>query len=127
MALRHIKASRLILCEGDGDVAFYRHLIENRGLPPYDVDRPVRVEGSGNTGFARRLEALKVQPGFEHLETVVIASDNDTNPERSYENIRRQVESAGFGVPARPLEPASAENHPDIVVLMHPWVDEPGH
>ena len=116
----------LILCEGQGDAAFFEHLIRERRLPDFEIKYPKEREPGGKDAFGKRLDALRIQPGFERLSAVIVVSDNDDNSDSSFQNIQRQLDWAGYGVPTMPLEIARAADFPAVVVLMLPWVNEPG-
>ncbi len=116
----------LILCEGQGDAAFLRHLIQKRGLPDFEIKHPKEGEAGGKSAFGQRLDALKIQPGFEKLSAVIVVSDNDDEPNSSFGEIQKQIQWAGFAVPAEPLQIARGPNLPATVVVMLPWVKQPG-
>ena len=114
----------LILCEGEGDEAFFRHLIDERRLPAFEIQRPKPL--GGKTSFGQRLSGLKTHPDFKRLQGILIVSDNDDDPKAAFQNIRDQVAWAGFGVPDKPLEAARAPDLPAIVIAMLPWSDQSG-
>lgn len=112
-----ITKSRVIVCEGKADVAFFEHLIAERGLPEFQV-----VSASGNSRYEDLLVALSTSPDFGGLSAILVVGDNDLNPAASFENIRTQIQGAGgYGVPNAPRTPARRDGFPAIVVLMIPW------
>jgi uncharacterized protein DUF3226 len=119
----------VILCEGSGDDAFFRHLIEVRALPDFRILTPRFVtETRGIDAFKARLQALKLERGFEAIRGLVIFADNDGDPGSSFGNVRSQVEAAGdFGIPNRPLAVAKSRNQfPSVVIYMMPSEDQKG-
>ncbi len=124
-----LSRSRVLICEGPSDVAFFKHLIEERHLPDFDVFHPNELGtiGPGNTGFGSFLSGLAVLLPSRPVTGILIASDNDLNPETSFANIRAQIQNpGGFGVPNAPLEVARSTDRPPIVVMMIPWAGVAG-
>ena len=77
-----IKSTRVILCEGAGDAAFLKHLINSRGLPGFYITYPAHTqphEQGGRDGFKSRLKALKLARGFKDVTDIVVISDNDSD------------------------------------------------
>lgn len=112
--------SRLLLCEGPEDVAFFQRLIETRSLPRFRI-RDTGGKASkraGNTRFGHALTALKLEKG---VKDILIVSDNDEAPDQSFSKVCRQIQSAydADKVPDRPLQKISSG--PSIMVLMLPW------
>lgn len=129
MNLPSLQSSGFILCEGQGDQAFFRHLIRERPLPEFQIDFP-KKEGApaGKDAFGQYLTALRAGRGFEKLSGILVVSDNDDDPEGSFAQVRQQIRSAGkYAVPNKPLETAKADGVPAIVVLMLPWPEMPGN
>jgi hypothetical protein len=107
----------IIVCEGKADVAFFTHLITERGLPEFQV-----LSANGNSRYEDILVALTTAPGFSDLSAILVVGDNDLNPAVALQNIQLQIQSAGgYGVPAAPRVPARIAGFPTIVVLMVPW------
>lgn len=129
MQIPSIHSSRLLLCEGQGDEAFFRHLITERRLLQFQTTYP-RKEGvpAGKDAFGDFLAGLRAAPGFEKLSGILIVSDNDDDPGRSFALVQQQIRSAEkYAVPANPLEPARTDGLPTIVIMMLPWTGEPGN
>lgn len=129
MQIPSIQSSRLLLCEGQGDEAFFRHLITERGLPQFQIVFP-KKEGTpaGKDAFGHFLVGLRAAPGVEKLAGILIVSDNDNDPHRSFGLVQGQIRSAEkYAVPNNPLEPAKVAGLPTIVVMMIPWTGEPGN
>ena len=112
--------SRLLLCEGPEDVAFFQRLIETRSLPRFRIrdTRGKASKGAGNTRFGHALTALKLEKG---VKDILIVADNDEAPDQSFSKVCRQIQSAydADKVPDRPLQKVS--RYPSIMVLMLPW------
>ena len=112
-----ITKPRVIICEGKADVAFFEHLISERGLPEFQV-----LPANGNSRYEDTLVALSAAPGFNGISGILLVGDNDLNPARAFQNIRTQIQRAsGYGVPVNPGEIAESAGFPDIVVMMVPW------
>jgi hypothetical protein len=112
---------RVILCEGPEDQAFLHHLIEEHGLPRSHVRHTggARNRSGGNTRFHAALRALRITRGFESVTDIVLMSDNDNNHRAAFENVRQQVEAAGFGpAPNHVLVPSAST--PRITIMMIP-------
>ncbi|MGI0015157.1 MAG: DUF3226 domain-containing protein [Nitrososphaera sp.] len=120
-------AIRLILCEGQSDAAFLRHLIQERRLPDFEVKYPKEGESGGRSAFGKRLDALRAEPGFERITAVLIMSDNDDDAEASFREIRTQIQWAGYPAPEAPLQVARGNGFPAVVVLMLPGAGELGN
>jgi hypothetical protein len=124
----------IILSEGDGDEAFFRHLIAARGIPNVEAlkrpktDDPEKQIPEGNSGFGKWLKALVPLTGINTHGGILIASDNDSNPAESFKLIRKQIKSAKvYGVPGAPEQiKASPGDMPPVAVLMLPEVGELG-
>jgi hypothetical protein len=97
----------VLLCEGGGDDAFFRHLLAARSIPGFSIVFPrPDLDPGGVSGYASRLRALKLEPGFASVKGVLIIGDNDGDPQSSFGNLRKQVEYAGdFSVPV--MDPKS--------------------
>jgi len=119
----------LILVEGPGDAAFFRHLIATRGIPEeYDVLHPsdAGATGSGNSRFGEALDGFALIPGYDDLRGILIVADNDDDSQASFANVQAQIRrtAAQHAVPPAPLEATKASL--PIAVMMIPWTDEAG-
>jgi len=126
----NIKEPRLILCEGQGDAQFIKHLIKERNLPGFDVHFPHEpyTETGGVNGFKEMLEALSLFHGFRTLKGILILSDNDDNPANAFLSLSEVISSAeGYKAPSQPLEVVRTDGVPPLVVVMLPWRDQPGN
>lgn len=117
-----ITGRHVIVCEGKADVAFFEHLIAERGLPEFQV-----LPANGNSRYGDILVALTAAPGFNGLSGILVVADNDLDPAAAFQNILEQIQEAGgYGVPNAPRVPARSAGFPTIVPLMVPWDDTVG-
>ena len=116
-----------IICEGHADKAFFLKLIHDRKLPNFDVPFPTNESGGGRSAFAQMLRGLRVASNYKKLDAILIVSDNDDNPKRSFSEVQKQIKIAkGYPIPEAPMQIAKVEGQPAIFVLMLPWIDKPG-
>lgn len=119
----------LLLCEGMSDKEFLHRLQEAHNLCPgkFTIRHPGREsEGGGNGKFGRYLDNALVRPEFrEIVSAVLIISDSDDDPHRSFTEIKRALELISFPAPERERTVARKKNYPDVVVMMIPK-DSPG-
>lgn len=121
----------LILCEGESDKRFLDRLIAVRNIGnQFHVRFPDRGDGSGGRSkFGYELDLLyRTVPTFrETIKAVLIVSDNDEDPNASWNEVKEQLaRSGGFGVPETERVVARATGFPDAVALMVP-TGEPGN
>jgi hypothetical protein len=123
-----IDCPKIILCEGSGDAAFLRHLIEVRHLPRFYLTYPTHHDPGkpgGRGGFTERLKALKLIRGFEKVTDVLVVSDNDDSPTRRFQEVVELIEGApGYSAPRAPRVPAGAG--PRVTIFMLPTDNTPG-
>ena len=95
---------QLLLCEGPDDREFFKLLIQARGLPAFRVRHNGTKEDptGGNTKFVSGLKAhYEIPGGLRRFDKVLIVSDNDDEPDQSFERVRAQIETHfGFAPPA---------------------------
>lgn len=124
--------SRLILCEGRRDEAFFHALIAARALPAYHVVSPEEEHGGGLSGFPRALQGIETPTGFERITEIVLAADNDDEPDANFKVVVGYVKmNPKLGSPARevgiPTEPnVRAAGGISVTALMLPWARIPG-
>ncbi len=127
--IKELKEPCLILCEGEGDSAFFRHLIEERRLAGFEVHSPRKplVSGGGRQRFGQLLTALKPIRGYRALTGIIVVSDNDDDPETSFGVVADQIAAAeGYARPEAPLTVIRAPEVAPVVVMMIPWTGEKG-
>ena len=95
-----ISTDFLIVCEGDGDEAFFRHLCTERGIQGYKAEKT----GTGNSGFLPYFQGLLGRSGIERLKGVIVVSDNDDAPDESFSEVRDQLKKAKVPHPENALE-----------------------
>lgn len=112
-----IEGDFLIIGEGKGDAAFFRHLCEERGIADF------QIEEAGGTGkLEEYLKGLSSRTNFEQLKAILLVGDNDDKPADSFNRMRVYLKRAGLPVPNEPLK--VARNHPHVlalVVMMVPY------
>ena len=107
----------LVLGEGDRDVSFVNHLASRRKiLTNLQADYV-----GGQDGFQERLTAYSGVPGWDSLNGVLLISDNDASSNKSFQNVKDQLNDGGFPSPTRPLEIARKIDMPPLAVLMMPY------
>jgi len=117
-----ITEPRVIVCEGPADVAFFKHLIRTRNLPPFDVQ-----SADGKAKYTQLLEALSAASRFDRISGMLVVGDNDLDPPAAFRNIQEQIQAAnGYGVPERPGEPMKSQGFPAVVVMMIPLEERSG-
>ena len=120
--------TRLLLCEGPDDAAFFKLLIECRQLARFHVryTRSNADPSGGNSKFERTLRSVRLNRGFSKIRNILIVSDNDDNPDTSFKRIQKQIEQAAFGpAPAQELTPSMGR--PAITVMMLPLGGDEGN
>jgi len=110
-----------IACEGRHDQSFFAELCKVRGLSKFHVD-----QAGGNTQFGRYLEGLVKSTGVVPLEAVLVVGDNNGDPDKSFKEIRKQIQEASnvvdVGVPSEPFELATkGTSGVATVVMMIPF------
>ena len=124
--------SRLILCEGRRDESFFLALIDARVLPAHHVVSPEEEHGGGLSGFPRALQGMGTARGFEGITEIVLAADNDDDPDANFNEVVGYVKmNPKLGSPARevgiPTEPnVRAVGGISVTALMLPWARIPG-
>lgn len=140
--MRPFTERHIVLCEGPHDVHFLQSLIATRNLPSFQLacpkdlyDNPIEGEGGGRDKFTEYLNGAVATTGFDKVEAILIVSDNDADPARSFTCIQELIGSAdpidGFVTPPKkfqaPTSPLTATvGVPKIAVMMLPWTNIPG-
>ncbi|MCC6537996.1 MAG: hypothetical protein IT162_10625 [Bryobacterales bacterium] len=91
----------MILCEGSGDHAFFRRLLEVRGLPGFDIRYPAQAEPQpgGRGGFAALLGSLKVDRGIRRVKGIAIVTDCDESADRSFREVCKLIGQVDGALP----------------------------
>lgn len=120
----------LIVCEGKGDAAFFRHILDANEISGFQVGFPNGETAGGqfgSTGFGKYLEGLKVRSGYKSLKHIVIARDSDRDPSKSFDEVCDQIQNAGgYEVPDKPLARTEGKD-PTMSVLLVPHSEKPGN
>ena len=118
----------VIICEGAGDAAFFRHLIDERKIPKFFITYPNHViptAQGGRDGFTRRLKAIRTLRGFSSVTDLIIVSDNDDDPQANFEKVQELIEATEYlTVPDKPETTAGA--NPRVSIYMFPQTDVKG-
>jgi len=115
----------VLLCEGVGDLRFYKRLFEAKGI---GADFTVRVPvingkyAGGRPQFGRYLSSISVDQAFiDNVKAILIVSDNDTDPAVSFAEVQKQIRQAKtFAVPTTERTVARTNDPPAVVILMLP-------
>ena len=117
-----LQGPTLILGEGPQDEAFFTNLITQHRLTGFDTGCV-----GGKDVFGEVLGGLRLDRDFRNISCILLVSDNDDDPASAFDGICRQIRDAGgYGIPPQPLTPATASDHPSVIVMMLPWVDQRG-
>lgn len=120
-----ISSPRVIICEGSGDRNFFESLIAARNLSSFYITHPIdKLHHGGNEGFEGRLRSLRLQPGFEKVTGIIIASDNDRDADESFRKVRGQIQAATFRTPEVPF--ITVRGPDAVTVMMLPGPNELG-
>jgi hypothetical protein len=127
----------VLLCEGDNDQAFFEALLVHHALQEFQVICPKTLGYSegGKGYFKKALSSFWARTGFDKVEAVLIASDNDDDCPASLVDVRNAITDAeadtfstppkNFSAPDQPLQKVGTS--PFVVVMMLPWVGELGN
>lgn len=116
----------LLVCEGFGDGEFFKHLCSVRNIRGFQVEHLTSHEKgqpSGSGGFRRYLQGLPGRKG--NPKAVLIAADSDDEPDKAFDDIKKQIKKANLLPPDNPLEVKRQPTGPAIVVMMIP-LHQPG-
>lgn len=124
-----IEKPYLVLTEGHADRAFLKYLLTARGADKHDFDFFENVDkyGGGNTSFEAYLKGTQLERGFEKVKAILIVTDCDADPAKSFENVQKQIQAAGYSVPDKPLELVKTDRKPALCVVTIPFDNSPGH
>ncbi|MEO1079543.1 MAG: DUF3226 domain-containing protein [Pseudomonadota bacterium] len=129
---RGFETTCFLLTEGKDDAGFFRGLIKARNLGEFDVRPNYEMCGQGgNTGFSLAMRASESQTGFDRIRHTVLIADNDSDPEGSFAEIKRQVREAAqqpnapeWAIIEKPYE--KAEGSPCVTSVMLPSIAAEG-
>ncbi|MGE0717014.1 MAG: DUF3226 domain-containing protein [Alphaproteobacteria bacterium] len=121
---------KVILCEGSEDKAFLHRLIIDRGLGRFHVmDTAIQRNSfggrrGGNTKFGTRLDSFRYIENYNIVRDILIITDKDDDPDRSFSNLRTSLDKVKIAAPARPMEPS--DGLPRITIAMIPIENDVG-
>lgn len=122
--LDQIERSWLLMCEGAGDLNFFKALFEKHAFGnDYHIRFPHRdgKYNGGRANFGSDLGAISVNQSFiDNVKAVLLISDNDAVPATSFAEVQAELRKAGFPVPAAEKTVARADGFPDVVIFMLP-------
>jgi hypothetical protein len=111
----------VIGCEGWGDAEFIRQLCQSRGITEFQIEHLTaheKGEASGSGGFQRYLRGIPLRSGS--LRAILLVSDYDDKPEKSFKAIQRQIKKANLVPPLAPGEIGRGKGLVPVCVLMIP-------
>ncbi|CAN5677639.1 hypothetical protein BH10PSE6_BH10PSE6_37290 [soil metagenome] len=121
--------TRLLICEGYEDAAFFRRLIDVKGLPRFII-----IWAGGNTRFKTAINTFYIERtrDFRALDQILFVADNDEDPATRFSDLRDQINTSILGAGAAPnaslaKSPRTATRSSEISILMVPWAGEKGH
>jgi hypothetical protein len=125
-----IAAPRVIVCEGEADVAFFVRLIRTRTLGQFDVRCPKGADGRciGVTGFSEIALALAAQASSgQPVQSMLFVRDNDKDPERAFAELRNALTDlpTTVHIPERPMH--LTDGKPKLAALLFPRSGQPGN
>ena len=131
--MRVFTEPNLIICEGKGDAAFFRHILDANDISGFQVGFPNDATAGGQfgrTGFEKYLMGVKTRRGYKELKNIIIATDSDLNPSKSFNEVCGQIKEArkevgGYEVPDEPRTPKG--KNPTMSVLLVPHSKEKGN
>lgn len=115
--------TKLILCEGKSDAAFFRDLLANRGIQGYRIGFPEpdhTALGHGRPAMRSYLESAVVRPGFKrHVKTVVVVSDNDLP--NAFDVVKDLIPEDSYARPDAVRTIAREDNKIDTAIVLVPF------
>lgn len=112
---------RIIVCEGPDDAVFFSRLIHKRKLPKFHIYTTAKERGGkgGNSKFGEKISALLVERRIRSVvKNIVVITDSDGDHDKSFLNVKRQIEKIGLKSPNKPME--LTDGKPSISILMIP-------
>jgi len=90
---------KLLLTEGADTLHFFI-----AACAAFRVDDVQVMDFGGIRDLTTYLKALLLFPGYEKVDTIVVARDAETNPSTAVNNIQRSFQQTGLPVPVNPFE-----------------------
>jgi len=105
--------SKLLLAEGADTLHFFMAACE-----AFSVDDVQVMDFGGIKDLTTYLKALPLFPGYDKVDTIVIARDAEKNPSTAVSNVKRSLRQMGLPVPVNPFEFAGTS--PRIAFMIFP-------
>jgi hypothetical protein len=115
----------IVVCEGLGDVHFLKHLLDVRGIEPFEIGCPTQAQegilADGKPGIVEYLRAIRVNRtrAANGLRSVAVMVDSDTDPHSRMQDAVNWLTNAGFVAPDKPFRWTieGAEEHTAILLM----------
>ena len=113
----------LVVCEGYSDTQFLKHLLDSRGIEPFELGCPTQaqeeVSADGRPGMAEYLTAVRVNrtKARNGLRSLVVVVDADEDPKGSIAEACDWLGSATLPVPQSPFAWTTEEPHTAILLI----------
>jgi hypothetical protein len=113
-----ITAQYVIVGEGAGDAAFFRHL-----CAVHDIGGFQCLDAGGETKFFQYIKDLPSMTGFiRNCKLLLIVGDNDDDADLKFDNIRKALKKAKVPAPDNPFEVVKwSADELRVAVMMLPF------
>jgi hypothetical protein len=99
-----ITQSRVIICEGKADQAFFSAFIINRKITGVQVIR--NFGGLSDNNIEKRLDEIEVQVLTGAIKSILLVIDSDSDANANFEKAVKQIKKTGrYGVPTEFKKP----------------------
>ena len=105
--------SKLLLVEGADALHFFISACE-----AFSVDNVQVMDFGGTKDLTKYLKALPLFPGYDKVDTIVIARDAEKDPSTAVSNVKRSLRQVNLPVPANPFEFAGTD--PRVAYVIFP-------
>ena len=108
----HDGMEHLILCEGIDAWKFLVNFLNSDAMSIYpDFSRTIQVENfGGNNELQTKLQLWTRAPGFEHIRSLIIIRDAESDAVKAIHSIMRDMKKVGLPVPNGPHQLAKDDN-----------------
>jgi hypothetical protein len=114
-----ITQSRVIICEGKADQAFFSAFIINRKITGVQVIR--NFGGLSDNNIEKRLDEIEVQVLTGAIKSILLVIDSDSDANANFEKAVKQIKKTGrYGVPTEFKKPKRKVGRPKIGLLSIP-------
>ncbi len=117
-----IEKRNVIFCEGMDEKYFLIHYLNSEEMKEYSIlSNDIQViDFGGNEELERKLELLKISPGFNQVKFLLIIRDAENDAKKAVMQIQNSLRKNGFPVPKGPGEWESKESDITIGFLLFP-------